>query len=71
MENLDKAENIIYGPRQDRHEKKKEDTDRSRILETDKRQTFISILQQNKNNKYLEHQLKISFFHCWYALFTG
>jgi len=60
----------IYGLNENRHKKKKDDTETSKILETDRRQTFISLLQQNTNTKYSEHQLKISLFHCWYVLLT-
>ena len=65
---LVKGENI-NGLQEDKHEKK-EDTEISRILETDKRQTFISLLQQNTNIMYSEHQLKISLFQSWYILLT-
>ena len=67
---LVKGENI-HGLNEERHKKKKDNTEISRILETDKRQTFISLLQQNTNTKYSEHQHKISLFHCWYVLLTG
>lgn len=71
IETSDKAKNIVHEQRQNRHKKKKEDTEKSRLLRTHKRQTFISFLQQNTNSKYKEHQFKISLFHCWYVLFTG
>lgn len=67
---LVKGENI-YVLNKNRHEEKKDDTEISRMPETDRRQTFISLLQQNTNTMYSEYQLKISLFHHWYVLLTG
>jgi hypothetical protein len=72
-QHVESLKSRIYGLNEDsqkKEKKKKDDTEISRIPETDKRQNFMSLLKQTTSTKYSEHQLKISLFHCWYVLLT-